>query len=595
MIARAFKLRFRRRLRLRKLQVEELGQQAERQLERNFFRRLERLTDVRRFVLTWIVLLVLLGASVAAQIGGLRGYYQVPAPVAGGTYSEGILGSFTNANPLYATNPVDIAASRLLFAGLFTYDQNNNLVGDLAAGYTVDARGTTYTVTLRPKLTWHDGRPLTAEDVAFTYGLIQNPDARSPLNPSFQGIEVVALDESTVTFKLPSPLSSFPYSLTNGIVPKHVLAGSSMNALRTLSFNTVKPVGAGPFKFSTLEVNGDSAATREERLALDAFDGYYAGKPKLDRFVVHSFRSEERLIQSFKDQEINAMVGLTKQPEGLAKGSTRLYNLPLTAAVMTFFKTSEGVLSNVKVRQALVRATDQMAVIKSLDYPSLPVREPLLPKQVGYNPLYQQAPFDRVAANAILDEDGWIKGGDGIRRKDGVKLSFSMVAQNNSEYANVARVLQKNWRAVGVHVDIILEDNTDFQSTLSSHSYDALLYGISIGNDPDVIVYWDSKYADVRAENRLNFSEYKSATADTALQAGRTRSDIALRAVKYLPFLQAWQADAPAVGLYQPRFLYITHGPVYGLGEHPINAEVERFTNVHNWMIREKGISQTRK
>lgn len=595
MIARAFKLRFRRRLRMRKLQVEEFGQQAERQLERNFFRRLERLADVRRFVLTWIVLVVLLGGSVAAQIGGLRSYYQVPAPVPGGSFSEGILGSFTNANPLYATSPVDVAASKLLFAGLFTYDQNNNLIGDLATDYAVDERGTTYTVHLRPNLVWHDGKPLTAEDVAFTYSLIQNPDARSPLNPSFQGIVVKALDERTITFKLPGTLSSFPYSLTNGIVPKHVLSDVSMNSLRTQPFNTVRPVGAGPFKFGTLEVTGDSASTREERLALDAFDRYHTGKPKLDRFVIHSFRSEERMVQSFKSQEINAMAGLSKKPDDLGKSTTRIYNMPLTASVMTFFKTTEGVLADVKVRQALVRATDQEAVIKSLGYPSLPVREPLLPKQVGYNPLYQQAPYNVAEANAMLDGAGWTKGKDGIRRKDGVKLSFSMVAQDNSEYANVARVLQKNWHAVGVDTDVILEGQSDFQSTLSSHNYDALLYGISIGKDPDVIVYWDSKYADVRAENRLNFSEYKSSIADTALQAGRTRSDPALRAIKYQPFLQAWRDDAPAVGLYQPRFLYITHGPVYGLSEHPINAEVERFTNVQNWMVREKGVSQTRK
>jgi peptide/nickel transport system substrate-binding protein len=580
---------------MRKLQVEEFGQQAERQLERNFFRRLERLADVRRFVLTWIVLIGLLGGAVAAQIGGLRSYYQVPAPVPGGTFSEGVLGSFTNANPLYATSPVDIAASKLLFASLFTYDQNNNLIGDLATDYSVDERGTTYTVRLRPNLVWHDGKPLTAEDVAFTYALIQNPDARSPLNPSFQRIVVKALDKTTVTFKLPGTLSSFPYSLTNGIVPKHILSGVSMNALRTQPFNTVRPVGAGPFKFSTLEVTGDSAATREERLALDAFDRYHTGKPKLDRFVIHSFRSEERMTQSFKNQEINSMAGLTKTPAEVGKGSTRVYNIPLTASVMTFFKTTEGVLADVNVRQALVRATDQESVIKSLDYPSLPVREPLLPKQVGYNPAYQQAPFNLAEANTMLDSAGWVKGKDGIRRKDGVKLSFSMVAQDNGEYANVARVLQKNWHAVGADADVILEGQTDFQSTLSSHSYDALLYGISIGKDPDVIVYWDSKYADVRAENRLNFSEYKSTIADTALQAGRTRSDPALRAIKYQPFLQAWRDDAPAVGLYQPRFLYVTHGPVYGLSEHPINAEVERFTNVQNWMVREKGVSQTRK
>lgn len=593
MISRAFKLRFRRRLRMRKLQVEEFGQQAERQFERNFFRRLEHLVEVRRFVLTWLVLMILLGGCVAAQIGGLRGYYQVSKAVPGGTYSEGILGSFTNANPLYATGPVDMAVSRLLFAGLLTYDDQNNLVGALAQDWSVDARGTFYTVHLKPNLTWHDGEPLTAKDVAFTYSLIQNPDARSPLNPSWQGIEVKAEDPLTVTFKLPNALSAFPYSLTNGIVPQHILGNKSMTALRTLPFNTTQPVGAGPFKFSTLEVTGGAAEHREERIALDAFDKYYGGRPKLDRFVIHSFRSSDSIVRSFKAQEINAIAGLTQVPKQLDQTNAHIYNIPLTAAVMTFFKVSEGVLADAAVRQALVRSTDTTSIIQSLDYPTLPVREPLLQKQLGYNPAYWQAGYDPVAASQMLDSAGWVVGKNGIRHKGTVPLSFSLHVQSNSEYEQIARRLQKQWRAVGVDVRVVPEDDTEFQSTLSNHSYDALLYGISLGKDPDVLVYWDSKYADIRAENRLNFSEYKSATADTALQAGRTRSDPALRAVKYQPFLQAWRDDAPAVGLYEPRFLYIARPQLHGLTEHDINSDVERYTNIQNWMIREKNVSQT--
>jgi ABC-type transport system substrate-binding protein len=193
----------------------------------------------------------------------------------------------------------------------------------------------------------------------------------------------------------------------------------------------------------------------------------------------------------------------------------------------------------------------------------------------------------------MLTEKGWLVGKDGLRFKDGRPLVFNLHAQDNPEYARVARLLQSQYRAVGVDLKVTLDDASDFQSTLSRHTYDILLYGISLGEDPDVFVYWNSQQADARLTDRLNFSEYKSGAADAALQAGRTRLDPALRSVKYQPFLQAWQADAPATGLYQPRFLYITHGNVYGLNEHKINVEVERFNNVHNWMIRERGISQT--
>lgn len=591
MVTRAFKLRVRRRLRMRKLQVEELGQQAEQQLERNFFRRLERLADVRRFVATWLLLLVLIAGCIVGQIGALRGYYQMPAPIPGGTYSEGVLGAYTNANPLYATGPVDLSVSKLLFAGLLTYDQQNNLVGDLAKDWTVDARGTTYTVHLKPSLTWHDGKPLTAADVVFTYDVIQTPDAQSPLNPSWRGIQVKQVDPLTVTFILPNSLSAFPYSLTNGIVPKHILGDEPVTALRTLAFNTTKPIGAGPFKFNTLEVTGGSADTREESIAFDPFEGYHAGRPKLDRFVMHAYRNKQQLMDSFKAKEINAMAGLTEVPRDIQPGDARIYNMQLTAAVMTFFKMGEGILADAKVRQALVRATDRDTIIKNLQYATMPVREPILQDQIGYNPAYVQPGYDISVANALLEESGWKMTKEQIRRKGGRPLFFSLTVQADSEYEDVALQLKQQWRKAGVDIEIIAQDSSEFQTTLAAHSYEALLYGISIGKDPDVLVYWDSSYA-VRAENRLNFSEYRSSVADAALQAGRTRSDAALRAIKYQPFLQAWRDDAPAVGLYEPRYLYISHTTVHGLEEHELNAGVERLKNVHNWMVRVQGVPQ---
>ncbi|HUS26268.1 MAG TPA: peptide ABC transporter substrate-binding protein [Nevskiaceae bacterium] len=591
---RAAKLRFRRSVRLKRLQVEELGQFAERNLERNFFRRLERLVEVRRFIASWLLLLVLLGGCVVAQTRALGRYYQLPQPAPGGTYTEGILGAFTNANPVYATSAVDSTVSRLIFAGLFTYNDANQLVGDLATGMDVSGGGMVYTVHLRPNVTWQDGRPLTADDVVFTYQVIQNPDAHSPLQSSWRGVAVAKVDAQTVTFTLRNAISSFPYSLTNGIVPKHLLGGYSMAQLRSVPFNTRAPVGAGPFMWRTIEVKGGSPENRQEQIALSPFANYHAGQPKLNSFVVRAFRNQDQLVHAFQKKEVTAMVGLTGVPGNLTQDSgIDTYSMQLSAQVMTFFRTTQGVLSDSKVRQALVRATDTIAILQQLDYPAQPVREPILKGQPGYNPAYIQPGYDVAAAKALLDANGWTVGANGIRVKDKVRLSFRLYAQDTSEYARVARMLQKQWRAVGVDAQLTLQANTDIQGTLAAHSYDALLYGISVGPDPDVFVYWDSSQADVRSLNRLNFSEWKSPTADVALEAGRTRTDPAIRGVKYQPFLQAWQTETPAVGLYQPRFLYITRVPVYGLSEHAINADAERLTNVHNWMIRTVRASST--
>ncbi len=587
MFSRATKLRFRRRLRVQRRQVEEFGAQAEKHLENNFFERLERLVAVRRFVTSWLLLVVLLIGCVISQNRALSSYYQTPQPIPGGTYTEGILGSFTNANPIYATSLVDSSVSRLLFASLFTYDQNNQLVGDLADGLSTDARGLVYTVHLKPKLTWHDGKPLTARDVVFTFQVIQNPDAHSPLFTSWQGIQVKALDPQTVTFTLANPLASFPYSLTTGLIPEHVLGKVVMADMRSIAFNSTNPVGAGPFQWQAIEVTGGAAEDREEQVALRSFANYHGGEPKLNNFIIRTFRDRDQLQKSFEEHEITAAVGLTAIPPSLVRSTTvKAYNMPLTAQVMCFFRVSQPPFNDLATRRALVAAIDRQTIIEDLSYPTLPVREPLLPGQPGYNPTFFQAGYDPAGAAGLLDSIGWIMGKDGYRHQGETRLGFALYVQDNSEYLAVARNLSKQWRAVGIKVDIIAQSETVFQSTLAGHSYEALLHGISVGTDPDVFPYWHGSQANVLSPVRLNISEYASAAADASLEAGRTRSDPALRAIKYQPFLQAWQADIPALGLYRARFLYLTHGTVYGLSEHIINADSERFANVNNWMVR---------
>lgn len=591
MLSRASKLRLRRGLRIRKRQVEAFGAEAERQLELNFFRRLERLVDVRRFVISWLLLVVLIGACLVVQIRALSGYYQTLQPVPGGTYTEGIVGSLTNVNPIYAANSVDQAVSKLIFSGLYTYNDKNQLVGDLASGpWIVDSAGLTYTVHLRPNLKWQDGEPLTSNDVAFTYQVIQNSDAQSPLNSSWQGVKVAAPDPLTVTFTLPDPLSSFPYSLTNGIVPKHILGSTSMTDMRTASFNTSNPVGSGPFMWQTVEVSGSTPEARQQQVALKPFEGYYGGAAKVDSFVVRTFRDQAAMVNAFKSHELTAMAGLDSMPSNLKKDdSIYTYDFPLTAAVMTFFRTTQPIMNDVQVRQALVKATDVPSIISSLGYPTKAVDEPLLKGQLGYDASYAQAPFDLSAAQAQLTADGWKPGADNIRTKDGQRLTFKLAAEDTSEYRKVATQLAAQWRKAGADVQVDLQNTTDFQTTLTNHSYDALLYGISIGTDPDVYPYW----ATAQTTNRLNFSEYSSKVADSALQSARTRSDPALRLIKYRPFLQTWHDDAPAVGLYQPRVFYITRGPVAGINEHTINAATDRYFTVNQWMIRQVNVTQS--
>lgn len=555
-------------------------------LERDVLRRLPKLAAVWRPVSAWLLLMLLIIGGMIAQIANLNNTYQTLAPVGGGIYTEGIVGSFTNANPMYATNEVDKTVAKLMFPGLLTYDRNNRLVGDLASDWSVDAEGRVYTVRLRPNLKWQDGKPLTAQDVVFTYHVIQNPDAQSPLQGSWSGIQVTAKDSRTVTFTLPNPLASFVYGLTNGIVPQHLLANVPMVGMRSSSFNSKSPVGSGPFLWRTIQVSGSGPADAEETIGLAAWPEYYRGAPQLKSFVVRAFADKHAMITAYKKHQLTAMSGLEGVPTDLRSDDYIETDSRLTAADMVFFKTSAGILAEAGVRKALVSAADPAAIIARLNYIAPPVREPLLNDQLAYDPQYAQHTHDPAAANQSLDAAGWGKGPDGIRTKNGQRLTFALTYLDKPEYRQVADALRKQWRTVGVDMREDPQDDATFTTSLGGHSYDAVLYGISIGVDPDVFVYWDSSQADVLSSNRLNLSEYKSPAADAALEAGRTRIDSQLRVIKYKGFLQAWQQDAPALGLYQPRYVYLSRTKVYGFERVTLNTPTDRLNNVSDWMIR---------
>jgi peptide/nickel transport system substrate-binding protein len=485
-----------------------------------------------------------------------------------------------------------VAASRLVFAGLFKYDNDNKLVGDMARDYRIDKTQKRYIVHLKKNVTWQDGKPFTADDVLFTYRTIQNLAAQSPLYGSWQDIQVSKLDDYTVIFDLPNALSSFPHAMTNGIVPKHLLQDIPPEQLRSASFNT-RPVGTGPCSWRSVEVSGSVSSAnsdRRQRIALAAFNDYWNGRPKLDGFNLLMFTDENKLIEAFKEKQINAISGMESVPGALENDeSIQTSVTPLTSAVMAFFNNSRPGLDNVDIRKALVSGVDVRKSLSLTPFAAKRVDEPFLKGQTGYNAGLAELPYNEDAANKLLDEAGWKRGPDGQRVKDGKALAFSLSSQNTENYSLTAKFLQKEWAKLGVKVTVNYYDGEELQGgIIGNHDYDILLYGISLGVDPDMFAYWDSSQASINSQGHLNLSEYKSSLADQALQAGRTRSDPNLRAVKYKEFLKAWRKDAPALALYQPNFLYITRGPVYGYQSDSFNSAADRFYNVDQWMIRQK-------
>lgn len=574
-----------RRFRKRRKQVDELRDEAGRQLDKHILDHVEGSfgTAAWRFVVSWLLLLTVLLGGVAIQAQALGRYYLGPQSVAGGEYVEGIDGLFSTASPIFATSNVDSSVSKLLFSGILRYNEKGALVGDLAESWTTDATGSVYTIKLRPNMLWHDGEKVTSADVVYTIQAIQNPDTQSPYNLNWQGVVVTAPDDTTVVMTLPNPLASFSTSLIQGIVPEHRLSAVPYAQLRSDEFNTRLPIGSGPFIWGG-SVSLDAGSEKlHQRIALRGDTNYHLGDPKLDRYVIETYPSQSEIIDALKGGRINAAALSTIDDVSQAEIlKFNQYNVPLMSGVYLFFNNTRANLSDKTFRTALIKSIDTKALRAQLNYPVIDVVGPILRSHFAFDPAHVQQVSNVTEAASLFDKAGWTKAeGTFVRQKEGKALEFTLLTEDKVDYARLADSLQRQLAEVGVKLTVDVKSGQDFRRALLAHEYDSLLYGITIGSDPDVFPYWHSSQA---VAERFNLSEYKSGTADDALGSGRSRQDRTLRTAKYRVFSDAWRDDVPAVGIYQPRLLFVTNGQLFNFDVKRIASSTERYANVHNWM-----------
>ena len=575
-----FRFRYRRSLRRWRRDVRILRQWAVRYLERHIWGKWYQLWLVRRFLVVWCAVMLVGLAGTWQQYHQVRRAAQVVAAEPGGTYTEAAVGSLTTLNPLLPENDTSASINRLLFSGLTQYNGRRQLVSDLADHWTVSPDGRTYTFTLRHGVTWHDGVPFTAGDVAFTIAAIQNPDSRSPLAASWQGVKVSTHDDYTVVFTLPSPLASFLDSTTLGIVPRHLLESVEPTQLREASFNR-RPIGTGPFRLSTF-------APSAHEVELVANPAYYAGRPKLDGFMFRLYDTPQAALTAYAQHQVSSPGQL--QPEnadalGRVAGLAD-YAMSLPEEATLFFANGEARLKDAKLRSILSRSLDRAAVAAAATGDQgVAVAQPLLPGQLGYSATTAPARLSPAATRAALDAAGYTLGGGGVRRgSDGRPLSFTLTTLNDRQLVAAAGEVKRQWQALGVELTVAPHELADLQQTyMRPRNFQMLLFGVNVGADPDVYAYWHSSQA---KDPGVNLSGYASIEADRALEAGRIKTDPEVRRAKYAAFLAAWNADAPAAVLYQTVYHYAASADAAGITARRLVTPADRYFGVQDWTIR---------
>jgi len=487
---------------------------------------------------------------------------------------------------LAPANDADKDLARVIFSGLLKYDNQGNLIPDLAQNYVIGDSGKTYDVFLKKNAFWHDGKQVSADDVIFTLQVIQDADFRSPLRVNWAGIDVEKIDDFAVRFKLKNAYAPFLYNLTFGILPKHVWQNVSASDF-ALSEKNLKPTGSGPYVFKQLEKNKDGTI---KSIELTASKKFYLNGPFINQLTFRFYPDEDKAIAALKKSEIQGLSYISPQNysvlENNSKDMFNIFAIRLPRYFALFFNQSQSkVLADKNVRIALAQALDKDKLINQVLHGfGEKVDSPIIPGMLGFSSDIKTYGYDFQAASSTLGSAGWVdKNSDGIREKDGQALEFTLSTIPWQELSQTAEFLKDAWSGIGVKVNIETKETANLiQENIRPRQYQALLFGELLNIDPDPFAFWHSSQV---KDPGQNLSIYENAQVDAILQDARQDLDPASRAKKYQQFNRIISQDIPAIFLYAPDYLYPVSAQLMGADFKIMVSPSDRFSQIENWYI----------
>lgn len=510
--------------------------------------------------------------------------FLVEVPRSGGSFTEGIVGRPGFINPVLATSETDKDLVNLIYSGLLRRTPSGTLENDLAESLSVSEDGLTYTLVLKEDLYWHDGEPITAEDIIFTTNKIKDPLIKSPLQASWDGVEVWSDSERIITFSLDQPYSLFIENLTLGILPKKIWQDFPADEFNNNKNNT-SPIGSGPYQINRIKRDKEGIV---ESYELKSFKQFALGKPYINKIQLNFYKNEDELLKSFRGQDIDSMGGISA--ENIAINEIEPANIAefqLARVFAIFFNQNRADIFTEKgVRSAINKAIDRTELIDSvLGGYGTALDGPLVNFSLN-NRASDNA--DRELAKEIMIENGWYLNENSIFERgedeDRQELSFDLATANVGELIKAAEIIKKNLEDIGIRVNLKIFEVGDInQEVIRSREYEALLFGEVTGSDPDLYAFWHSSQ---RLDPGLNIALYTNITADKLLEEARVAKSREERYLKYLEFEKEIKNDLPAAFLYAPDYLYVHSDKLKNVIPYTIVAGSDRFTDIYNWNIK---------
>jgi peptide/nickel transport system substrate-binding protein len=528
-------------------------------------------------------------------------------------YVEGVVGRATNASPFGARSAADRALVALLFRGLVRLGPGSSITADLASSWSVKDAGRTWTFHLRPGQSWEDGEPISAEDVAFTVGVLSDPTYSGPGGESWRDVSATVIDPLTVQLQLTTPLGGFLQAATQPIAPAHLLEGIPAQDLADDPFGQ-KPVGSGPFhivfmltgramlaanmpiepipedqggpNFSTprpTDSLASAAATAKPDVAI----------PYLSQFELRYYDDVASLQDAWTKGELDAASGL---PPGAARElaatpGARLIAYPGTTvlAIGLNLRGDHPEFADPAVRRALLGAIDRDALVSSLLNGLGARADSLIPPSSPMFDSVKNAPvaFDAAAARKALTGAGWKESGDSWIPKGQTKpLVIELLSPeepaNPVAYA-MADAVVDGWQGIGLAVrHVPLPVSELLGDRITRGEFQAAILPFAIGLDPDVYPLLAASQTRTGGSNIIGLQD---PDLDKLLIAARTPLTDALRTTAYAALQSRLEERAYLLPLAFRDEYVVFRDTVVGPESRPVGSSGDRYWDVLTWRL----------
>lgn len=437
-------------------------------------------------------------------------------------------------------------------------------IPDLARTWTISEDGKTYTFALEEGVLWHDGKPFTSEDVKFTFEKVLFPfhNAGKTISPHVESIE--APNAATIVFKLKHPNDMFLTIVAQQsyIQPKHVYDGTDVMENPA----NLKPIGTGPFKFSSW--------TRGQEVVLQRNETYFRkDRPYVDRIVTRFIPEASARVRALEAGEVDYVVyidlpsssvaSLRANPEFTVVGEGHEAWGSIVELILNNEKAPFG---EVKVRQALAHAIDRQFIVEKAYFGLGRVAKSSVSSDLGwpYDPNVKQYDYDPEKAERLLDEAGVARGANGIRFRTSVVVAITFAAG-----VKAAQIVAEQLAKVGIAVEVeSVDPATSAERVYLTRQYDMYIQSLITGPDPAMGMQAQYISGNIRPVPYTNGAGYRNAEVDALFEKAATNADRRQRAVLYKKIQAILAEQVPVVWLYE---------------NVPFSAYRSSFGNLHSW------------